>query len=432
MSGGPAYGRPARLRFAAATKPCAPSTAPRAPSRGHPATARAMALAALVLAALALAGCGGRRAAAATQATQPPEYPWQAAVQGDFLASRDGLVPLAAAGSGAAGAEPANEAVASALALRAAALSAPASGGFVLAAINRYGLGYVEPSPDGAAYKVRSRNLPEMGGQQVAGLWPRDARDSGFLLELSRDPFTEGLPPRSDFSPELLVIEGDGAASTLPRLGEEGEDLFALLPGPSGRWYAEFRAEAPLGARLRYASLASPENRKSATELRRDLFEAALAPRALASGPMALRQAVSALGLAAGQGLLIRAKDSSGTDAYWLSSGALEDAAEAYAWLSADGDRAVVALRSGAAAWASGTSGGAARAFTVRPALPGAELSGIAAIFRAGGAGAATAAPGAAGSGAAGPANAGLAVVSWESGTFPLVSAAGISVVPLP
>jgi len=410
------------------------------PVTARAATARATATALALLAALALPGCGGRKDAAATQ---PPEYPWQASVQGDFLASRDGLVPLSAAGgaaggaaSGAASGAAGTEAVASPLALRAAALSAPAPGGFILAALNRYGLGFVEPSPDGAAYKVRSLSLPEMGGQQVAGLWPRDARSDSFLLELSRDPFTAGLPPRSDFSPELLVIDRKGAATTLPRLGEEGEDLFALLPGPSGRWYAEFRAEAPLGARLRYASLASPENRKSAADLRRDLFEAALAPRSLASGPMALREAVSALGLAAGQGLLIRAKDGAGADAYWLSSGALEDAAEAYAWLSADGDEAVVALRSGAAAWASSGSGGAAKAFAVRPALPGAEVSGIAALFASHGAGTGAAGAGAAGmagvAGAAGSPAGGLAVVSWESGTFPSVSAAGISVLPLP
>jgi hypothetical protein len=419
---------PARRGFVAAKALGAPSQARCTPSRRRPVTARAATATALaLLAALALPGCGGRKAAAATQ---PPEYPWQATVQGDFLASRDGLVPLSAAG-GAAGGAAGNEAVASPLALRAAALSAPAPGGFILAALNRYGLGYVEPSPDGAAYKVRSLGLPEMGGQQVAGLWPRDARSDSFLLELSRDPFTAGLPPRSDFSPELLVIDGKGAATTLPRLGEEGEDLFALLPGPSGRWYAEFRAEAPLGARLRYVSLASPENRTSAADLRRDLFEAALAPRSLASGPMALREAVSALGLAAGQGLLIRAKDGAGGDAYWLSSGALEDATEAYAWLSADGDEAVVALRSGAAAWASSGAGGAAKAFAVRPALPGAEVSGIAALFAPHGAGAAPA--GAAGAaGAAGSPAGGLAVVSWESGTFPSVSAAGISVLPLP
>ena len=421
---GPAYGMPAKRGFVAAEAHCAPS-------RGRPVTARRAAATATVaalalLAALALSGCGGRKAAAATQ---PPEYPWQATIQGDFLAGSDGLVPLSAAASGDAGGATGVEAVASPLALRAAALSAPASGGFVLAALNRYGLGYVEPSPDGAAYRVRSESRPEMGGQQVAGLWPRDARSGSFLLELSRDPFTAGLPPRSDFSPELLLVGKDGAVSTLPRLGEEGEDLFALLPGPSGRWYAEFRAEAPLGARLRYASLTSPENRKSATDLRRDLFEAALAPRDLASGPMALREAVSALGLAAGQGLLVRAKDNAGADSYWLSSGALEDAAEAYAWLSADGDGAVVVLRSGAAAWASGVSGGAAKAFTVRPAISGAEVSGIAAIFAArGGAGAAPAGM----TGAAGSPAGGLAVVSWESGTFPSVSAAGISVLPLP
>jgi hypothetical protein len=392
----------------------APGAAQPTPLRHRRGAAR-VAVAVVAAVALALSGCGGRKAAAATQ---PPEYPWQAAEQGDFLAGTEGLVPLSTACYGAARGAAGSEGVASPLALRAAALSAPPSGGLVLAALNRYGLGYVESSPDGAAYKVRSLGLPEMGGQQVAGLWPRDARSGSFLLELSRDPFTAGLPPRSDFSPELLLVGKDGAVSTLPRLGEEGEDLFALLPGPSGRWYAELRAEAPLGARLRYVSLASPENRKSATDLRRDLFEAALAPRSLASGPLALRQAVSALGLAAGQGLLIRAKDSAGADTYWLSSGALEDAAEAYAWLSADGDEAAVVLRSGKAAWASGESGGGARAFAVRPAVPGAEMSGIAALFPSRGAG--------------GSVGAGLAVVSWESGTFPMVSAAGISVLPLP
>lgn len=386
----------------------------------QPAALRPGGAALALLCSLALAGCGAGKA---EPAAQPPEFPWQSAVQGDFLASQEGLVPLSATCYGKAAGAADDEAVASPLALRAAALSAPASGNFVLAALNRYGLGYVESSPDGRAYKVRSESRPEMGGQQVAGLWPRDARND-FLLELSRDPFTEGLPPRSDFSPELILIGGDGATSTLPRLGEEGEDLFALLPGPSGRWYAEFRTEAPLGAQLRYASLASPDNRKSATDLRRDLFEAALAPRPLAAGPLTLRQAVSALGSAAGSGVLIHAKDGSGADAYWLSSGPLEDAAEAYAWLSADGDEAVVVLRSGYAAWASSASGSVARAFAVRPALPGAEVSGIAALFAA--SGSASAAGGQAATGG------GLVVVSWESGTFPSVSAAGISVLSLP
>jgi hypothetical protein len=45
-------------------------------------------------------------------------------------------------------------------------------------------------------------------------------------------------------------------------------------------------------------------------------------------------------------------------------------------------------------------------------------MSGIAALFPSRGAG--------------GSVGAGLAVVSWESGTFPMVSAAGISVLPLP
>lgn len=366
---------------------------------------------AAVLAALALAGCS-RKAAAVTQ---PPEYPWQATAQGDFLASRDGLLPLAQ--TVAPNAPGTGQELASPLALRAAVLSAPGSGSFVLAALNRYGLGFVEPSPDGQAYRVRSRSLPEMGAQSVAGLWPRSSRDDSFLLELGRDPFTAGVAPRSDFSPELLAIGRDGSATILPRLGEEGEDLFALLPGPSGRWYAEFRAEAPLGARLRYASLASPEDRGSGSDLRRDLFEAALAPRTLAAGPMALRQAVAALGLAGNSGVLVHARDAAGSEAYWLSSGLPEDALEAYAWLSADGDEAVVALRSGAAAFASSASGSGARAFAVRPAVAGAEVSGIAAIFSGDG------------DAASGP---GLAVAAWENGTFPLVSAAGISVVPLP
>lgn len=364
--------------------------------------------------ALALAGCGRK----ADAARQPPEFPWPATARQDFIMGATGLEPFT---RGATVGEAATNGLGlvSPLAPRAAALSTPASGTYVLAALNRFGLGFVEPSPDGSAYKVRSVQVPAMGGQGVVGLWPRGGRGEGFLLELGRDPFSQGIPPRSDFSPELLLVNREGSSTILPRLGEEGEDLFALLPGPADRWYAEFRTEAPLGAKLRYASLASPDDASSAEELRRDLFEAALAPRALSAAPAALRDAVAAMALPEGMGILIHSHDAAGDEAYWITTGLAEDAVEAYAWLSASGADAVVALRSGIAACKlAGPAGNVApRRFQIAPARPGAELAGITALFP-------------------GPREAksvpALAVASWECGIFPCVSAAGISVVPLP
>jgi hypothetical protein len=360
--------------------------------------APAAALLGLALAA-ALGACAARKPAV-------PEYPFPSASRADFAVTAQGLVPLS---PGALA--PAGEALPSPLAPRAAALSAtpeggPRGGGLV-AAINRFGLAFVLPSVDGSAFKVGNLALAEAAGQSMVGLWPRGL---GYLLQLGRDPFTDGLPPRSDFSPELLALDREGKARALPRLGKAGEDLFALFPGPKGLWYAEFREENALGAKLRYATLTSPEAPASAAELRRDLFEAALAPRPLDTAPFALRRAIGGLGIPS---LLVRARGAGGGDGYWLSGGDKDEATEAYAWLSADEEAAVVVLASGKAAYARAS---ALKLLDAAPPSAGAVVTGVAALLWD----AATGLP-----------VEGLALVSWEEGPFPSVSRAGLSVIPL-
>lgn len=297
------------------------------------------------------------------------------------------------------------------LAPRVAALSGlgPKSS-IILAALNRRGLGLVEVAPDRSAFKVRTIPRPEFAGQTVAALWPRG---SSWLLELYRDPFVRPGQARSDQDPELATIYPTGELTVLPRLGQRGEDLFALFPGPRSRWYAEFRIEGALGSRLRYASLDSPEpgpdgKVQGLGELRKDLFEASLAPRPLSAAPATLRRAAQAI---VSGPILVRALGEDGRDGFWLSSGAAEDAAEAWAWLGLGEDSALVILRSGLGAWA--TKDGLS-SFQLSSALAGAEYGPVVGLF---------AAPG-------GPGRTVLAS-AWTLGQFPEVSASGLSLLAL-
>ena len=346
------------------------------------------------------------------------KYPFSTEARTDFIVGAGGLsvldrkAPL-----------PAGPALPSPLAPRAACLaSLEAKGGPALAVLNRLGLAFIVPDAAGRAFLVRNLPLQELAGQSAAALWPHSTlQGEGFLLELFHDPFTQNTEPRNPFAPELLAVARDGGVRRIDRLGKPDEDLFALFPGPGGKWYAEFRAENALGAVLRYAVLASPDAigaggagaEAAQSPIRRDLFEAALAPRPLSAAPEALRRAAGALGvnLDGATQLLIHAFGADGTDGYWLSGGLPENAAEAYAWLSGDTRRAVLLLRSGRGSFVRDAS--PAKDFSLEPPMAGAEFTAATALGTA-------------------PGEKGFLVAAWELGAFPLVSAAGVTTAPLP
>ena len=292
-----------------------------------------------------------------------------------------------------------------ALAPRVAAIAARGASGPGLAAIalNRYGYALLEASPDGSSYRLSSLPLAEASNLSVANLWPRE---NGFLLELYRDPFATAASAGLASGRELFAVDGKGAATRLPRLGKENEELFALQPA-GGRWYAELRAETKEGARLRYIALAAPDAGPGGNEAR-DIgkagFERALEPKAIGGAPAVLGSAAEALAPGA---ILIRARDGADADGYWLSGGGLEDAREASAWLSEDGASALVVERSGEAAY---VSGGSCRRFSIAPPAEGAVLTAAALL----------------------PLGArSLALVAWETGSFPSVETSGLLVLPL-
>lgn len=368
------------------------------PGRGEASRGAGLRRAATLLGAAALlagAACG-LASCAKKAAPKPPEFAFPADAPAAFVLGPDGLRAVARGETVAEG-----EAQPSPLALRVACLASDASGSMLVAAENRFGLNLLLPSPDGKAYKVLNRPLAETASQSAFGLWPRG---DGFLLELYRDPFVDGAAKRSDEAPELLLVSRDGKATTLSRLGDPGEDLFSLVPAPGGTWFAELRSEQALGARLRYRAYATPENRGSGKEVSRDDFEASLAPKPLSLAPASLRAAAS-LVAASGQ-VLVHARTAAGAEAYWLSGGAPELATELLAWVGPEEEASVAISRDGHGAVA---KGGDAQAFLLAAPAAGATFSSVSALF-----------------------GQGIVAASWETGSFPDVSASGLCVAPLP
>jgi hypothetical protein len=235
--------------------------------------------------------------------------------------------------------------------------------------------------------------------------------------------------PQSDTAPELISISANGDATVLDRIGRPEEELFALFPGPRGLWYAELRTEGPLGAKLRYLSIPSPEeasasmskgasNSAGATELRRDLFEANLAPLPLSLAPAALRRTVEAYGIPA----LVHARGESGSDGYWLSAGSTDEANEISAWISA-GEEGVIALdRSGHGIFLASQTGGLFR-FTLPPPFPDAKFTSVVSLPAQ--------ALGKASKPGSPAAPACILAASWETGSFPAVDQSGLIITSL-
>jgi hypothetical protein len=360
---------------------------------------------------LALLGASTLVACAPKAEPAKTAFPFAVSATQDFALGPEGFLALAAGTSPAPSAgQP------SSLALRVAALSADASSKRIVAALNRFGVGVLETSPDGRNYRLLNTALADFAVQSVAGLWPRGpgsaAREDAFLLELFRDPFVEGSLARNDENPELLTLSAKGEAQRLPRLGEPGEDLFALFPGPGGRWYAELRTEKVLGAKLRYVSLAAPEEKSGSRELSRELFETSLAPRPLALAPTSLRTALAFLG--AGP-FLVHARDQNGGEGFWLTGGKAEEASEIFAWLGAGEEACVVLDPSGRGAFVAPGGVGGARDFSLKAPLSGARFSTLAALLPP-----------------SSEAGVGLVAAGWEDGVFPMVTASGLVVAPLP
>jgi hypothetical protein len=371
----------------------------------------------LALIAAIVAGCGparrgGRQSAAGASSAA---YPYRADSPAFFSLGPSGLSPTLAAPSSAApkSAAPRPKPTApapsppplAALAPRIAAIAVQNNGSSLAAiALNRFGYALLEASPDGAFYRLSSLPLAETASLSVANLWPWG---KGFLLELYRDPFASdstALP--SAVGQELFSIDVAGSASPLPRLGKKDEELFALLPA-GGRWYAELRAETKEGARLRYLSLDSPDpgqGNNAMCDIGRGDFERALEPRAIKGAPASLRSAAAALAPGA---LLVRARGGVDAEGYWLSGGPLADAREASAWVSNDGASALVVERGGEAVYASGGSCGR---LSIGAPAQGASLTATAVLSLG---------------------TKRLALVAWESGSFPSIEASGLIVLPL-
>jgi hypothetical protein len=373
----------------------------------------------LALIAAVASGCGsarrgGRQSAADSSSAA---YPYSADTTMYFGLGPSGLAPSSAAPRSAAPssastvttAQPAASAPSAppvaALAPRVAAIAVKSGGsGLAVIALNRYGYALLEASPDNASYRLSSLPLSEASYLSVADLWPRK---KGFLLELYRDPFADAAPARPTAAgQELFSIDEAGAASPLPRLGREEEELFALLPA-GGRWYAEFRAETKEGARLRYLRLDSPapgQGKTAMCDIGRGDFERALKPKAIKGAPESLRSAVATLAPGA---LLVRARGGADAEGYWLSGGPLADAREASAWVSDDESSALVVERTGEAAY---VSGGSCKRFSIAAPAKGAALT-AAAVLSLG--------------------TRRLALIAWELGSFPSIEASGLIVMPL-
>ncbi len=317
----------------------------------------------------------------------------------------------------------------SAMAPRVAAVTA-ADGALSMAAIalNRFGYAFLEVSPDGLKYRIRSFSLTASKFLSTANMWPWE---NGFLLELYRDPFSATsdvsrsvfeVPTISSAGQELYAIDAQsGLSRSLPRIGSGREELFALQPS-SGLWYAEMREEPTSGrdsVKLSYYALSSPELHSAGTELQagkaeqfsrftlsRDKFEKTIAPQALANAPKALKLVAEA---AAEGTLLIHQKGGPEIESYWLRGKSLVDARTASAWVSIDGQKAVLLEENGGVI--SALNGpGSIQHFRINLPLDGLRFTSLA-IIETG--------------------RRSLLVASYESGKFTKIDRSGIVVLPL-
>jgi len=320
-------------------------------------------------------------------------YPYQAAAARAFYATASGL---SSAPGAAARALPASRAP------NASVLSA--DGAAIAAAVNGWGLYRITPSPDLSSYRLDGEAMAgSFAGLSTAGAWP--FRD-GFLVQLYRDPFTEGgAAPKSA---ARLVFAGAGsparALDPFATASAQGFELFALLPSgasASAAWLAELRKDGTERVELRFLSLddplaPSPQGR----ELRRADFESSLKPRPLKSLEGKRGDALRACLAALGKGdWLVRLRSGDGSDRWYLDGGPADEAAPAYAWSL--GDSALALSAEGGLAF---SEGGAAPSLTrLKPPVEGACFTALAATDS-------------------------LAAAAWETGDFPDLSAAGIVV----
>jgi len=371
-------------------------------------------VAALALASLGLSGCARK---APEAAPQPIAYPYSSATPRVFYATETGLVAEAPAerdGAAIAAARPASRSP------NASILSS--NDASIIAAINGWGMARIEINTSsnveqGANYRVVGTPLPELfSGLSTGGAWPVKG---GMLVQLYRNPFYEdadanqgsskaGLP-----SSRLFFIDDSktGEAKVLDpfvSMAGPGYELFALLPS-GGSWFAELRKDSPERVDLEFFTLGDPLATQGTTGspnggairgIQRSDFEAALKPRPLSSlegdPGKTLRTALTSLGA---QSWLTRLRSASGEDAWYLSSGAPEDASTAYAW--ADGDRVTVLRQDG---WIATADAKGSRSLT-RFALPRSDAS-FTALATAGD----------------------LVAAAWEAGVFPSIEAAGLVV----
>lgn len=389
-------------------------------------TAAALGAAALCL---ALASCGPE---------DPPAYPYVADRPRVLFATADGLSATRPEGAAA-------PALAS-IAHNASILTADARS--IVAAVNGSGYARIEAAPpgegprkrgggatpggressggagrgraDGVAYRVVNVPLPSsFAGLTTGGIWPSG---SGFILQLYRDPFFSGsggaaqgktagravnmsASTPKDEAPRALLLEIGAAfgerALPCPEAGE-GFELFALFPS-RGRWLGEQRREGPDSVDLAFFEAEAPLGAGTARSVGREVFEAALAPLPLLSlqglEGAALRSALGALGPGP---FMARLRSAEGADAWYLSGGKAEDAAQAWAW-SLGGGR-VIALSSAGRLSVAGA--GPTRAVELGSPYGGASYTALA---------------------CAGD----IVAAAWEAGSFPEIAAAGLVIAPL-
>jgi hypothetical protein len=380
---------------------------------------RPAAFGAVLLSAILLAGCARKAQAPESSAVA---YPYSAEAPRLFYATASGLAESPGTGASGTGAE-AEPRLAS-QSPNASVLSADS--GAIAAAVNGWGLVRIEPSPaSGEAYRIVGSPLPAgLAGLATAGAWPLDG---GFLIQLYRDPFAEGADSGKAGPARLLFMGGSGTVGFDPLPGETGlgYELFALLPA-SGTWYSELRKDAQDRVDLKFFALddpvksyrartaASPNPTVAAAaairEIRRADFEAALKPRSLdALAPAeakALRTALAALGKGP---WLVRLRSCTGADAWYLSSGMAEEASPAYAWSreaaspSGGGSLAEVTILRSDGWIARADEKGGTEVFKLPKPSEDAIFVAMAAIDE-------------------------LVAAAWESGEFPTLSSAGLTI----
>jgi hypothetical protein len=274
------------------------------------------------------------------------------------------------------------------------------------AAINGWGIERVEPSSDGAAYRVAGQAMPEaFVGLSTGGAWPLDG---GFLVQLYRDPFGSAADAVAPGKPRSHIVywkaDKTGLLNPFAAEGLNGYELFALLP--EGRsWFAELRKEGADRVSLKFLALDSPLAAPAVAlrEVKRSEFEEALRPKPFSALPPERRTALKAALAALGEGpSLVRLRDETGEDLWLLSGGSADEARSLFAWARVDGSVLVLSRGGELASGREDGSNGLRRLM-----VPGQEASfvGLAAV---------------------GP----LAVAAWEAGEFPTISAAGLLITP--